>query len=579
MKKPIFFITLLLISCNIRYAYTQKPDNHQKKVHIADDSTIYWNKALPFYVHLSTSPDPDAKKYRMKSKASAEFADPCYFDTEGVNYIRTKWAVDPETKKYDQPKHEVMWEIYADSKPPDISLNITNTKKYHHNNTWYYSKGGKLKINTSDEVSGTEEVYIALNNGNYKTYKNPVKLNEEKAYTVDYYAVDYVGNVSTPKSWKFKVDGRAPVTTHQVKGAKHKNILGKNAKITLKAKEEGSGLFYTNYKIDQGQYANYKNVLYLSWLPEGTHTLTYYSADNLKNEEQKKTYKFYIDKSAPTVSSEIIGDVFTANGKEYSSGRSRLKLFAIDNKAGVKAIKYKIGNDEWKTYTRPIQLKSDGGKLNISYYAIDSVGNKSAGSGKSGMGIKSPYMDLSGPKLSYNFEGPFQKRRDSIFISPKTQIHLKGHDEESGFDKITYKIGDGSFKAYDKAFSIQEPGRHTIFFQGYDKVSNSTNKSFDINIDKNGPEIHTHFGIKSNKKEADGNKSIPIYPSSTVLFLSATDDKAGYHKIYYSLNNGPDKLYTSKISNFKSGQKHRLKIKAIDKLGNTKEKTLAFGIE
>jgi len=80
----------------------------------------------------------------------------------------------------------------------------------------------------------------------------------------------------------------------------------------------------------------YGQPIKLSSLAEGEHTLTYFSVDKVNNNEEKKTHTFFLDKSAPRVISEVVGNTFIANGREYFSGRTKLKLVALDNKAGVR---------------------------------------------------------------------------------------------------------------------------------------------------------------------------------------------------------------------------------------------------
>ena len=58
----------------------------------------------------------------------------------------------------------------------------------------------------------------------------------------------------------------------------------------------------------------------MTTLSEGEHTISYFSEDILGNKEDEKSFDFYLDKSAPKVIDEIIGNTFIANGKEYYSG-------------------------------------------------------------------------------------------------------------------------------------------------------------------------------------------------------------------------------------------------------------------
>ena len=136
----------------------------------------------------------------------------------------------------------------------------------------------------------------------------------------------------------------------------------------MEAIDNLSGLQKITYRLDENKTEIYKGSIYIGWLPEGEHTLTYQAFDNVDNEEVEQKYTFFIDKSAPILTREILGNSYMVNGKEYSSGKSRLQLLAIDNKAGIEAIYYSINDSEYMLYDQPVTL-NEKGKLTIKSYA------------------------------------------------------------------------------------------------------------------------------------------------------------------------------------------------------------------
>ena len=52
-----------------------------------------------------------------------------YLDTEGKNTFRSPSAVDTVTKEVVIPKEDIIYEVYADSKPPRTHLKFENSKK------------------------------------------------------------------------------------------------------------------------------------------------------------------------------------------------------------------------------------------------------------------------------------------------------------------------------------------------------------------------------------------------------------------------------------------------------------------
>ena len=107
MNLPQLFVTLSFSFFVFSPLLAQQQLEHEKKVYVDENNEIFWNKDLPVYINLSTSPDKGAETHRLESKVHPQYTSPYYFDTEGVNYIRTRWAVDPKTGKMVHPQQEV----------------------------------------------------------------------------------------------------------------------------------------------------------------------------------------------------------------------------------------------------------------------------------------------------------------------------------------------------------------------------------------------------------------------------------------------------------------------------------------
>ncbi|MFW6327765.1 MAG: OmpL47-type beta-barrel domain-containing protein, partial [Bacteroidota bacterium] len=391
------------------------------------------------------------------------------------------------------------------------------------------------------------------------------------------YAVDNVGNHEEVIYRKIIIDDSNPSTQLEIEGDRHENILSANSAIKLIASDE-YGIDAIYYSVDGSPEKKYTYKLKGSYFSQGTHVLTYYSIDKLGNKEGVKEFKFYVDKTPPTIVEEIIGKTFIANGREYSSGRSKLKLTTFDNKAGVKEVYYSINGSEYHLYDKPFYLSNTSGNLVLKTYAVDNVNNKSVVEEESTVS-SIPYIDLSGPSLSHRFSGPTFVLEDTVYISRETKISLHAKDDESGLDRIEYRIDEGDLTDYTEPFSISGEGVHKIYFNGYDNVSNSNFGELMVKVDTTGPEIYTRFSIPPKGNAVMDSVNVVSYPPHLVLFLSSTDEQVGVERMYYSINNGREVPYNGLISNFKAEQRYQLKIKALDKLGNVNESLLDFGIK
>lgn len=558
-------------------SHAQKPLQHEKKFYKNSEGKLYINKDLPIYIRVASSPDSSANSILLESEDSKDYTNPMFFDTEGINTIRSPWKVDPETKEPVYPKEDIIFEIYADSKAPSTKLDYGTKQVVQSDGKIICGEKVNLSFKATDALSGVDNIYYSVNKDSFKKYKEPINLEKEKEYMLQYYAVDNVGNAEEIQNITIQIDLSAPKTSLSIDGDKHKNIISERSEIKLISEDEMSEVKNTYYSLNEGKKKVYKGSLKGKHIEEGKHSINFYSEDIAGNTEQKQTYEFYIDKTPPSVIDEILGNSYVANGRKYYSGQNRLKLVSMDNKAGVKEIRYSINNGEFKRYENPFNL-SKSGNLKIEILAIDSVNNKRRQEVLTGSKNVS-YVDLSGPSLSHAFNGPTFVSKDTVFISQKTKIALSGQDDESGFKKIEYKTNDEEFKAYEEPFSIKKEGEYWLHYTGYDNLDNTNSKKVLCVVDNSGPQIFNRFSMEpKSHKNLDG-ENLPVYPSHVVLFLSATDNFSGFDKMYYSINNGNNKVYQSLIEGFRENVKYNIDVTAIDKLGNENNSDIKFFIE
>lgn len=576
--KNLFVLAACLFSFICLPLIGQKQPSHKHKMFLAPDGKLYINKSLPLYLRISTSPSENAPSYLLRSEQSSKYSNPMYLDTEGKNTFRSPSAVDTTTKQVVLPKEDIVYEVYADSKPPRTNLKIENSRKS------IFNKDGKTYVNgdliidliSKDDMSGVEQVLYSINGAEYVKFTQAIHLSEENEYLVKYYAVDNVGNIEHLQSKTFVIDKSAPKISHKISGDLYNNILSGRSRIIIMAKDSVAGLADVLYSIDSATFKSYQYPINAAFLSQGKHSLRYYAIDNLQNKNEEQVYDFYVDKTPPVIVQEFIGRSFIANGREFASGKTMVKFTTFDNKAGVKAVYYSINNGSYQLYENPFYPSDIKGDLTIKAYAVDNVNNKSEDMGQRKLQSVSSYVDLTGPKLKYSFKGSVIKMDDSLFINKNTEILLRGTDDESGFNHIEFRVDNSDYKTYVSPIRIESEGKHQVHFIGYDNVDNTSQESFLIVVDNKGPEIYHHFSMGSRGSEQIDGKVLEKYPPFTMLFLSSTDNRVGLEKIMYSINGDKEKIYDGTISNFKPSGKYDLKIKAIDKLGNSSEEELQF---
>ena len=382
MKQIISILIIVLSITSI--TFSQEIINNTRNIYYDDSGNMYINKAQPVYLWIGSTPDSTSKMHRLESDTSKLYTNPLYFDEEGLNIIRSPWAVDTATHQRIYPKEDIVFEVYADGIAPRTTLRYNN-KRFRIHNKNYFNKNLLISLIAIDATSGVNNTFYSIDKMPFTKYSDKIDCSEEKDYFIQYYSTDNVGNTEKVKKYHFIVDLTAPLTEVVVEGDKYNNIISQRSQIKLISSDKSSGVSKTYIRIDEGKKTLYKGILKASYLNQGEHILYYYSVDYTGNIEDEKQFSFYVDNTPPILVEEILGNSFINNGKEYSSGRSKLKLTAIDNKAGIKAVYYSLNKGEKQLYTKPFYLSTISGSLDISSFALDNVNNKSVASKKTTM--------------------------------------------------------------------------------------------------------------------------------------------------------------------------------------------------
>lgn len=566
--KTFLTIASVLLLKNL---FGQAPDSHKPGSFIGEDGKYFMQAELPVYIHISTSPEGNA--HNLIPENPANEPKPIYLDGHGKHYLKHQEG---------NEKRSDVFPIYADGIAPITSIGFKEAVIFERGKEkTYFSKDLKVIFEPTDEMSGVEGTFFSVNGSNFSRYSDKIEF-EENDYQVKYYSVDKVGNVENVHAVNFTIDATPPKINHLITGITGNNVIATSSVVSLSAEDKSSGVDKLYYQFDKGEWHEYKGgALPIAQLEEGNHTLTYYATDHVKNEAPLQSVFFFLDKSAPILSADILGDKYIAEGQVYFSGRTKLKLTAVDNKAGINEVKYSIDGSEYMTYTDPFYLPEVPGKHEIKYFGIDRIGNRGVGGtnpvayGEYHHNVGTVYVDLDGPVLSYDIHGPKFIMRDTIYLQPESKVELKGRDSESGLNRISYAVnGQDNDLLYEKELSFEEGEFYSIRFAGYDEVNNRNETEFSFILDHEGPEIEVDFSITPRTVN-----EIPVIPSMATVFLSATDQKTGTSEIYYQLNGGKEELYRGKIKGFIADNEYELIIRAIDNLGNSSTHTVKFRTE
>lgn len=118
---------------------------------------------------------------------------------------------------------------------------------------------------------------------------------------------EILGGTGTEFIWQYIIpETDPPVTTCTLEGELIDGVYRSNVTITLTATDEGSGVLYTKYKLDDGPWGTYSEPLVVT--TDGAHSVAYYSIDRAGNTEEEHQTAFTILHSLP-FTIEVTGGV------------------------------------------------------------------------------------------------------------------------------------------------------------------------------------------------------------------------------------------------------------------------------
>ncbi|RKX52441.1 MAG: hypothetical protein DRP25_02310 [Thermotoga sp.] len=228
--------------------------------------------------------------------------------------------------------------IGEDHNPPTTTIKINGP---HGNDDWYIGFT-VVELHANDNLSGVNYTMYRVNNGEWKVYDGPFAV-KEGTVTIEYYSVDYAGNVEETKSYTLKYDKTEPKTICTISG-EHGigNWYRSNVTISFSATDNVSGVNVTWYKIDGGEWHIYNGEdIVLSG--EGRHIIEFYSTDVAGNQEDARAKVIYIDYTPPSV------EILYPRGGETLSGQVTVRWNSSDNLSSdtFVSIEWSIDGERW----------------------------------------------------------------------------------------------------------------------------------------------------------------------------------------------------------------------------------------
>ena len=248
------------------------------------------------------------------------------------------------------PISEARFEIHLDSDPPRTVASPRGGKFFHPVSVRLQTEEDALIYFTTDGSDPTRDS---------TTYTGPVAL--RKTASIRFFAVDKAGNLEKPRkeTYRITLDADRPVTLAEPSGG----LFNAPVKVTLSSRK-GSTIYYT----DDGSRPTRKSSKFtdpVEFVRSGV--LRFFAVDKAGNQEKVREESYVIDRDPPSVHAEPPGGTFSGTVAVTLRSNERGQIFygTKEGETGIPST----------AYTKPFTLSRD---TNVSYFAVDQAGNRSA---------------------------------------------------------------------------------------------------------------------------------------------------------------------------------------------------------
>jgi subtilisin family serine protease/pimeloyl-ACP methyl ester carboxylesterase len=486
-------------------------------------------------------------EYIENDLAIVEYKEPIVFDQEG-SYVIQALAVDNVGNNSDL----TILEIGIDKSKPESTINIEGS---FGQNNWY--TGTVIATITSEDIlSGVALTQYSLDNGiTWTEYNNPINLDEEGIYTLQFRSVDNAGNIEEVKESIINIDKSSSSTSYDIEGQQGTNNWYTSiVTVLFTATDSLSGVYEIQYSINNSSWEKYSTQLEL--VEDNIYDIKYRSTDLAGNIESENEIRIEVDKNSPKTEAIIEGN-HGENGWFVEDVTVELRV--EDNLSGVLLTEYSLNEGElWEQYSQPIHITEEN-IHKLLYRSIDNAGNKEEAQE---IIIK---LDKSSAETSYQLEG--QQDTSNWYIS-NVNILLSATDSLSGVDRIQYSISNSnSWETYSTYLELIEDNIYDIRYRSIDLAGNiESENEFRIQVDKTSPE--TEVTIEGNHGENGW------FVGDVTVKLTGEDNLSGVLLTEYSFDDGQTwKVFGAPIE-LTDDKVYTIQYRSIDIAGNVEKSNI-----
>ena len=302
-----------------------------------------------------------------------------------------------------------------------------------------------LNLSATDAFSGVAGIRASINGAQVATVTGGIGITAEGTTTVDYVAVDNVGNADTTRSATVRIDHTAPQTNNNAPTGWNSSPVF----VGLTASDAVSGVSATYYSTD-GWITQQAYTSTITVLAQGATSLQYYSVDVKGNRESTQTATILIDDVAPETKDDAPGG--------WVTGTQHVTLTPTDAVSGVAGTVYSTdGTTPTVTYSSPVAISAEG-TTTLKYRSSDVKGNVED------VQTTAVRIDNTPPSTGSDATG--------TYVLSAT-IHLSPADALSGVANTSWSLDGSAATSGTTVFCPFAVGTHTLEYRSTDNAGNA----------------------------------------------------------------------------------------------------------
>ncbi|TPW18357.1 MAG: hypothetical protein FD129_3 [bacterium] len=443
--------------------------------------------------------------------------------------------------------------------------------------------------------SGIERIEVAVDGGAFVTYAAALTFPEGR-HTVQFRALDRVGNVEAAQTLALRSDASAPLTSLDIQGGRQ--AVGANATTFYASSatrygllaadpvvaDVASGVEFTRWQDNGGALMSYSGPIAF---PEGVHLLTYASEDRVDNVETQKAVTALVDATPPITQFSLNGPRYahaagdlSVGGELFVSPTTSIELASLDPvsngvASGLERLLASPDGGPFLPYAGAISFFQEG-HHSVAYRGADRVGNEE------GTRSVSVAVDATAPSTMLTFDGPalirgagttWEPQQAEAFITPVTKVILNTNDPTSagiasGVKLTRFRINSGPWQVYTGFFYLNNQGLHLVEFAAEDRVGNLEGiVAKRIAVDNTSPLVSA--AINGSWLEAFG---LNLLSTAATVSLTGNDSPiagvaVGLARLLYRIDGGGLTEYTAPFT--LAAGSHTIAYHGVDLLGNS----------